>query len=49
MTSNSSVEIAEHVTTSRGVGTAIPFALAIVERFCGKDKAEELAKSVVYR
>lgn len=42
------VEVSGHVTTSRGLGTAIPFALAIVERFCGSDKAEELAKSVVY-
>ncbi|MGN1147085.1 MAG: DJ-1 family glyoxalase III [Lachnospiraceae bacterium] len=48
-TSENSVEVSGHVTTSRGVGTAIPFALAIVERFCGKEKAEELAKSVVYR
>ena len=43
------VEISDHVTTSRGLGTAIPFALAIVERFCGSEKAEELAKSVVYK
>lgn len=43
------VEVSDHVTTSRGLGTAIPFALAIVERFCGSDKAEELAKSIVYR
>lgn len=42
------VEVSDHVTTSRGLGTAIPFALAIVERFCGSDKALELAKSVVY-
>lgn len=43
------VEVSDHVTTSRGLGTAIPFALAIVERFCGSKKAEELAKSIVYR
>lgn len=43
------VEVSGHITTSRGLGTAIPFALAIVERFCGREKAEELAKSVVYQ
>ena len=42
------VEVSEHVITSRGLGTAIPFALAIVERFCGRERAEELAKGVVY-
>ena len=38
-----------HILTSRGMGTAIPFGLAIVERFCGKEAAEELGKKVVYR
>lgn len=47
--SEKQVEVSDHVTTSRGLGTAIPFALAIVERFCGAEKAEKLAKSVVYR
>ncbi|MBQ9413204.1 MAG: DJ-1/PfpI family protein [Oscillospiraceae bacterium] len=36
------------VITSRGVGTAIPFALALAAYFCGEAKAEALAKSVVY-
>lgn len=43
------VEISGHVITSRGMGTAIDFALAIVGIFCGKEKAEELAASVVYQ
>ncbi|MCH5275662.1 MAG: DJ-1/PfpI family protein [Lachnospiraceae bacterium] len=46
--SQAPVEVSEHVTTSRGMGTAIPFGLAIVERFCGKEKAQELAKAIVY-
>lgn len=45
---NGPVEISDHVITSRGLGTAIDFALAIVKVFCGQEKAEELAKSVVY-
>lgn len=37
------------VITSRGLGTAIPFALAIVQYFEGRKRAEALASSVVYR
>lgn len=46
--SQAPVEVSEHVTTSRGMGTAISFGLAIVERFCGNEKAQELAKAIVY-
>lgn len=34
--------------TSRGAGTAVPFALAVVEMLLGKAKAEEVAHSIVY-
>lgn len=43
------VEVDGTVITSRGVGTAIPFALAIVEYYLGEEKARELARAVVYR
>lgn len=43
------VEVSGSVTTSRGMGTAIPFGLAIVERFCGAKKAEELARGICYK
>lgn len=43
------VAIAGTVFTSRGVGTAIPFALALVEYFSGEDRAHGLAKDIVYR
>jgi len=33
--------------TSRGPGTAMAFALALVEHWCGGDKAEELRRSMV--
>lgn len=43
------VEVDGTVITSRGVGTAIPFALALVEYFCGAERARELARSIVFR
>ena len=36
------------IITSRGLGTAIPFALALVAYFCGEKQAQALAKSIVY-
>ena len=38
-----------NVTTSRGVGTAIPFALELTARMCGQEKADELAKGIIYK
>lgn len=43
------VEISDHVVTSRGMGTAVDFALAIAGIFCGVPKAQELAEAIVYR
>lgn len=37
------------ILTSRGLGTAIPFALALVAYFNGEEAAEALAKAIVYR
>ena len=37
-----------NVTTSRGMGTAIPFALALVEQRVSKEKAMEVKKSIIY-
>ena len=36
------------VITGRGVGTAIPFALALVRYLVGQEQADALAKSIVY-
>jgi len=37
------------VITSRGVGTAIPFALALVAYLDSQERADALAKAIVYR
>ncbi len=37
-----------NITTSRGVGTAISFALSLIEQLFGKEKAEEIQKSIIY-
>ena len=37
-----------HITTGRGMGAAIPFALRLTEILCGKEKAEEVRTSIVY-
>lgn len=38
-----------NIITSRGMGTAIPFALAIVQYLSEEEKAEELRKGIIYR
>ena len=38
-----------NVTTSRGMGTAIPFSLELITRMVSADKAEELAKGIIFR
>jgi 4-methyl-5(b-hydroxyethyl)-thiazole monophosphate biosynthesis len=43
------VVIAGHLITSRGMGTSIAFALAIVASFSGEEKADNLAKTIIYR
>ncbi len=37
-----------NVITSRGLGTAIPFGLALIECLKGKECADEIAKKIVY-
>lgn len=43
------VEISDHVVTSRGMGTAVDFGLAILGIFCGQDAAQKMAEQIVYK
>ena len=47
--SNDAVVVSGNFITSRGVGTAIEFALKIIERMVSKEKAESIAKEIVYK
>lgn len=44
----SSVVIDGSTITSRGAGTAIEFALSIIEFFDGREKSDEIAEKIVY-
>lgn len=37
-----------NITTSRGLGTAIPFALELISLLCGEQEASDIKKSIVY-
>lgn len=38
-----------NVVTGRGMGAAVPFALAILEKLQGKETAEKMAENIMYR
>ncbi|MEG2094726.1 MAG: DJ-1/PfpI family protein [Lachnospiraceae bacterium] len=37
-----------NIMTSKGMGTAIPFSLNLVEYFKGREKADEISNSIIY-
>ena len=39
----------ENIITSQGVGTAIDFALKLIEELISEEKALEIAESIVYK
>jgi len=49
LVSYNSVEVSDHIITSRGMGTAIDFALSIVARIKGQTCADEIEKAIIYR
>lgn len=42
------VVISGNIITSRAMGTAVPFGLAIVAHYLGKDAAEDLRKNILF-
>ena len=42
------VEVSGNITTSRGMGTAIPFGLALVAQLCGQKAADDLAAQIQF-
>ncbi len=42
------VVVSDFVITSRGMGTAIPFSLALIELLEGSQKAEKIRESIIY-
>ena len=45
--SEKSVVTDGNITTAKGMGVALPFALELVRIICGEDKANEISKSVM--
>ncbi|EIM82142.1 DJ-1 [Stereum hirsutum FP-91666 SS1] len=46
--SEDSVVVSNNLITSRGPGTAFPFALTIVELLCGKEKREQVRGPMIF-
>ncbi|MCD7735711.1 MAG: DJ-1/PfpI family protein [Lachnospiraceae bacterium] len=42
------VEVCGNVTTSRGMGTAIPFGLSLVAQMRGESSAKELSRAIIF-
>ena len=43
------VVVSDFVITSRGLGTAIDFALELITVLIGKDKADGISRAIIYR
>lgn len=42
------VAVSNHVITSRGMGCAIDFSLAIISELCGKEVADKMSEAIIY-
>jgi 4-methyl-5(b-hydroxyethyl)-thiazole monophosphate biosynthesis len=43
------VVVDDKIVTSRAVGTAIDFALSLIDIFAGKNVADEIASKILYQ
>ncbi len=48
MVMTAKVTVDNHVITSRGMGTAMDFALAITASLCGEEVAQKLSRTIIY-
>ncbi|WP_394917906.1 DJ-1 family glyoxalase III [uncultured Robinsoniella sp.] len=46
---NDPVAVDGNIITSRGLGTAIEFSLAIISEFLGEEEAQRIAESIIYK
>ena len=49
VTSTSEVVVSGNFTTSRGMGTALPFALELLSQLKGADESEMIRKGIIFR
>lgn len=42
------VVVSDFIITSRGLGTAIPFSLTLIEQLIDSEKAKEIGESIIY-
>jgi 4-methyl-5(b-hydroxyethyl)-thiazole monophosphate biosynthesis len=45
----SNVVVDDNIVTGKGMGVSIEFGLKLVEIFSGKEEAEKIKKSIVYK
>lgn len=48
VTTENTVEISGQITTSRGMGTALPFALKLLEQLKGRETVDQVCKGLVF-
>ncbi len=45
---NQGVVIADNIITAKGAGCSVGFALAIIEKLCNKQTAQDIAQAIIY-
>ncbi len=45
---NQGVAIADNIITAKGAGCSVSFALALIEKLCDKQTAEDIAQGIIY-
>ncbi len=45
---NQGVVVADNIITAKGAGCSVGFALALIEKLCDKQTAQDIAKGIIY-